>query len=313
MSHRNTHSEQNDREDDHPFDREIKAFLDKLKLDRRLSENTVQSYGHDLKHLIVFKQSIGEVSWSRLRIKQARQFPARLRQQGLGGTSIQRALSAARAFYRYLINNELAHMNPFEGVSAPKSPKKLPNTLSVDDLSGLLEDHDGSILAIRDHAILELFYSSGLRLAELAGLDLANVDFGQKEVHVIGKGKKQRLVPIGRKAMAVLVLWLEKRDELAKPGELALFVNQAGDRIGARGIQRRVDAWGKAKGFDRHLHPHMLRHSFASHLLESSGDLRAVQELLGHSDITTTQIYTHLDFQHLAKVYDAAHPRAKKS
>ena len=292
--------------------REVQQFLIHQEKTRRWSDHTMDAYQRDLMHLAGFVEDQKCTQWCDLSIKSARLFPARLRQKGLTGSSIQRALSAARTFYRYLIKESRARRNPFDGVRAPKSPQKLPETLSVDDLSVLLEDHDGSVLAVRDHAIMELFYSSGLRLSELAELDLGDLDFAEAEVRVTGKGNKQRLVPVGGKAISVLKSWLGMRSKLAKSGELALFVNQSGVRISPRGIQRRVETWGKSRGFDRHLHPHMLRHSFASHVLESSGDLRAVQELLGHSDITTTQIYTHLDFQHLAKVYDAAHPRARK-
>ncbi|NKB75579.1 MAG: tyrosine recombinase XerC [Gammaproteobacteria bacterium] len=283
-----------------------------LERERRVSLNTIEAYQRDLSELVRFLDTNGVDNWGEVSLKKARLFPAKMHQKGLSGTSIQRALSSARSLYRFLIERGVVSINPFDGVSAPKSPKKLPVTLSVDELSSLLDQHDGSTLSIRDHAVMELFYSSGLRLSELTSLDLGNIDYQQAQVHVTGKGNKQRLVPVGKKALEVLGKWLKKRGELAKNGEPALFVNQSGKRISVRGIQLRVDAWGKRQGFERRLHPHMLRHSFASHLLESSGDLRAVQELLGHSDISTTQIYTHLDFQHLAKVYDSAHPRAKK-
>ena len=183
----------------------------------------------------------------------------------------------------------------------------------MDELSALLGKHDGSVLSIRDHAMLELFYSSGLRLAELASLDYNGIDFEQSEVRVTGKGNRQRIVPVGRKAAAALTEWLNHRDTLANSGETALFVNKNGHRLGARGIQHRLNHWAKKHGLGRRLHPHMLRHSFASHVLASSGDLRAVQEMLGHADIATTQIYTHLDFQHLAKVYDSKPTRARAS
>lgn len=221
-------------------------------------------------------------------------------------------LSAARAFYRFLCKHNLSDINPFEGISAPKSGKPLPSTMSVDELGALLEQHDGSLLSLRDHAMLELFYSSGLRLSELASLDLGQIDFQAAQVQVTGKGNKQRIVPVGSKAIQALKQWLKRRGELAAADETAVFVNKSGSRISPRGIQLRVDQWCRQSGLGRSLHPHMLRHSFASHVLQSSGDLRSVQEMLGHADISTTQIYTHLDFQHLAKVYDQAHPRAKK-
>ena len=222
-------------------------------------------------------------------------------------------LCAARALYRHLIAAGRAEVNPFDGIAAPKSPRKLPPTLSVDEMSALLARHDGGDLSVRDHAMLELFYSSGLRLAELAALDVGGVDFAQGQVRVTGKGNKQRVVPVGGQAAAALQAWLRRRPGLASAGERALFVNKNGARLGARGIQQRVNRWAQQHGLGRRLHPHMLRHSFASHVLASSGDLRAVQEMLGHADIATTQIYTHLDFQHLASVYDRAHPRARKS
>ena len=283
---------------------------------RRLSAHTVDAYRRDLARLAAFLEleNTGSKRWRDLSAKQARAFPAKLHQSGLSARSIQRMLSAARAFYRHLIKTGHSTANPFDGVSAPKAGRKLPATLSVDEVAALLERHDGSVLSIRDHAILELFYSSGLRLAELAALNYNDngVDFAQAEVRVTGKGNKQRIVPVGAKATSALREWLSHRSTLAAAGETALFVNKNGRRLGVRGIQQRLNTFAKTHGLGRPLHPHMLRHSFASHVLASSGDLRAVQEMLGHADIATTQIYTHLDFQHLAKVYDQAHPRARK-
>ena len=297
---------------------QVNSFLENLERERRHSVNTIQAYRRDLQQLESFAGNISVSDWQSLSIQQARKFPAKLHQSGLSGHSIQRMLSACRMFYRYLLKNGAVDVNPFDGIGAPKSPSKLPETLSVDELSGLLEQNDGSILSVRDHAILELFYSSGLRLSELAALDFDSIDFQQRQIMVVGKGNKQRIVPVGRKAASALQSWLERRHELTKPHkslhpEKALFINHNGKRLSVRGIQYRLNRWAKEKGLGRRLHPHMLRHSFASHVLESSGDLRAVQELLGHSDIATTQIYTHLDFQHLAKVYDEAHPRARKN
>ncbi len=292
---------------------QVSQFLDLLERERRLSTNTIHAYARDLQQLVAFANDQGVTDWSSLTIQQARFFPAKLNQHGLSGHSIQRMLSACRSFYRYLLKQGEAAVNPFAGISAPKSSKKLPPTLSVDELSGLLGQHDGSILSVRDHAMLELFYSSGLRLFELAALQANSIDFQQAQVRVMGKGNKQRIVPVGRKASEAIQTWLRIRPRLAQPDESALFVNRAGNRLGVRGIQYRLNQWAKRTGLGRRLHPHMLRHSFASHMLESSGDLRAVQEMLGHSDIATTQIYTHLDFQHLARVYDNAHPRARKS
>ena len=297
---------------DSPLASQLLDFIDTLKRENRLSVNTINAYQRDLDRLLEFAIVKGLNHWSEIDVSSARYYPAKLHQAGLSGRTIQRALSACRGFYSYLIKKSEVSVNPFDGIAAPKSSKKLPKTLSVDELSHLLEQHDGSVTALRDHAMLELFYSSGLRLSELAGLDFDSIDFAQCQIMVTGKGNKQRIVPVGRKAAKALKSWLEKREELAISAERGLFVNEKGARLSVRGIQYLVNQWALKKGLGRRLHPHMLRHSFASHVLESSGDLRAVQEMLGHSDISTTQIYTHLDFQHLAKVYDKAHPRAQK-
>ncbi len=296
-----------------PLQGKIEQFLKCQKRERRLSDNSQRAYRRDLQKLHDYACQKVVSDWNRLTVHDAWFFPAVLHQKGLSGRSIQRLLSACRAFYAYLLKNEFASINPFVGVSAPKYSRRLPATLSVDELSGLLDGHDDSILAVRDHAMLELFYSSGLRLSELASLDADSIDFDQNQILVTGKGNKQRIVLVGGKAVEALVAWLGRRPQLASDTERALFVNERGKRLGVRGIQYRLNQWAKAKGLGRRLHPHMLRHSFASHMLESSGDLRAVQEMMGHADIATTQIYTHLDFQHLARVYDKAHPRARKT
>ncbi len=305
----------------------MQAFLAHLR-QRRLSPHTISAYRRDLNRLAAFlHQSGNNPDWRDLSAKQAQTFAAKLHQSGLSARSIQRMLSAARAFYRHLIATDHAAFNPFDHLRAPKCQRHLPATLSVDELAALLAHppQDGEhrpdpardALTIRDHAMLELFYSSGLRLAELAALDCGSVDFRQAEVRVTGKGGKQRIVPVGARATAALQCWLQRRDDLAERAaagrrETALFLNCNGHRLGVRGIQQRLNRWAQQRGLGRRLHPHMLRHSFASHLLASSGDLRAVQEMLGHADIATTQIYAHLDFQHLAKVYDQSHPRARK-
>ena len=294
----------------------IVAYIDHLGAERRHSDHTIAAYQRDLKHLLQFATENSLQSWRGLSVKHARLYPAQLNRSGLAGSSIQRMLSAARNFFRFLLHQQQLESNAFETVSAPKSKKKLPITLSVDEMSQLLERHDGSVEQIRDRAMLELFYSSGLRLSELSTLNLdtwkTEVSQSSSEVKVTGKGNKQRIVPVGEKALEALREWTAVRGQLALGGETALFVNRQGKRITNRGIQYRIEAWAKRNGLGRHVHPHMLRHSFASHVLESSGDLRSVQEMLGHADISTTQIYTHLDFQHLAKVYDNAHPRAKR-
>lgn len=293
------------------YDRD--AFLQHLMTEKRLSTHTESNYRRDITRLLSFCLQLEISEWSQLTAAQLRQFVAQCNQQGLGSRSIQRCLSATRTLFRYLISQDKARMNPAEMVQAPKAEKRLPSTLDVDQVFSLLAPVDTTDwLACRDHAMMELLYSSGLRLAELASLDRQTTDMAAGMVRVLGKGNKTREVPVGSKALAALTQWHEHRDKRAAVGETALFINQRGKRLGMRSIQKRLQKWGVKQGVSSHVHPHRLRHAFASHMLEASGDLRAVQELLGHSDISSTQIYTHLDFQHLTKVYDAAHPRAKK-
>lgn len=290
---------------------DLDAFYRYLRNERQLSPRTLEAYRHDLEGLRDFlaERKIGR--WQALDTPQLRLFVAQRHQAGLSGRSLQRLLSAVRSLYSYLIRERLCKHNPAVDLRAPKSPRKLPKALDADLTSQLLNDNsDDDWLAVRDHAMLELFYSSGLRLSELASLDVLALDSAQGEVRVLGKGNKTRLVPVGRLALEALGRWLPVRMLVAGDNP-ALFVGKQGRRLSARAIQLRVRAWG-VQHIGQNLHPHMLRHSFASHMLESSGDLRAVQELLGHADISTTQIYTHLDFQHLAQVYDQAHPRAKR-
>ncbi len=275
--------------------------------------HTVKSYQRDLTKLLHYTETLGLQTWAEITPEIARQFPAKLHAKGLGGKSIQRALSAARGLYQYLIERNDYALNPFIDVRAPKAQKKLPNTLNVDEIDQLLTEISSSTLGLRDQAIIELIYSAGMRLSELVSVNWQDATQGVGMIKVTGKGNKQRMVPIGRKASAAISAWLAVRSSLAKADEAALFVSQRGTRISMRSIQSRLDYWARKTGLNRKLHPHMLRHSFASHILESSGDLRAVQELLGHANISTTQIYTHLDFQHLAEVYDKAHPRARRS
>lgn len=290
----------------------LQSYLDYLSHQRRYSPNTVEAYRRDLSRLAVYLQRQGIESWATLPSKVARGFIGQLHRDGLSATSIRRHLSAARSFYRFLARESRAPANPFVGIQAPKQGKRLPKTLSVDQADQLLQAAGDDPLQTRDLAMFELMYSSGLRLSELAGLDLVDVDLGEGLARVVGKGAKVRVVPVGRMAIQALRHWLEQRKQLVGSAEEALFVSQRGSRLGPRSIQARLQQLGRQRGLDMGLHPHMLRHSFATHMLESSGDLRAVQELLGHADISTTQIYTHLDFQHLAKVYDTAHPRAKR-
>ncbi len=288
------------------------AFFDYLQNERRLAPLTVENYRRDLQKVMSYCREQNIDRWQRLDVHHVRAVVAQLHRRGLGGRSLQRLLSALRTLFNYLLREGVVKNNPVLGVSAPKRPRQLPKTLDVDQVSQLLGLDDNDPLALRDRAMMELIYSSGLRLAELAGLDLCDIDRHDAVVRVTGKGSKTRVVPVGSHALAALERWLLCRAEWVSSGNSALFVGKGGRRLGHRAIQLRLRAWAVARGLPESLHPHMLRHSFASHLLESSGDLRAVQELLGHADISTTQIYTHLDFQHLARVYDKAHPRAKK-
>jgi integrase/recombinase XerC len=241
-----------------------------------------------------------------------RVFAARAHASGLNPRSVQRRISAVRGFFNFLLREGVVRANPALDVRAPKAAKRLPGTLDVDQINQLLDIPPENALAIRDKAIMELFYSSGLRLDELVSLDLSQLDLPDRTVRVLGKGRKQRILPVGRKAEAALRAWLKERSGLAAPDETAVFVGRNGARLKHRAIQLRIGAWARRKGLPAHVHPHLFRHSFATHLLESSKDLRGVQELLGHADISTTQVYTHLDFAHLARTYDASHPRAKR-
>lgn len=291
----------------------VDAWLAELAEQRRQSPHTVSNYRRDLRRLL---DLAGETPLADLQVHHIRRFVAQLHSQGLSGRSLARLLSAWRGFFKWLGRGDAVRANPCEGIRAPKSPKHLPNALSVDEANRLLEPADAGdpVLAARDAAMFELFYSSGLRLAELAGLDRDALDsvVHEGEIRVLGKRSKARIVPVGSQARAAIAAWAAVRDTLALPEETALFVGQRGRRISHRVIQLRLAERAVQQGLPRHVHPHMLRHSFASHVLQSSGDLRAVQEMLGHASIASTQVYTHLDFQHLAKVYDAAHPRAKR-
>lgn len=287
-------------------------FAEYLQYEKQYSKHTLSGYKRDLEQFQIWlkqNQCDDILKADNLHI---RNWVAGMHRQGIGSHSLQRKLSSLRSFYNFLIRKRKLKNNPALDIRAPKAAKKLPDTLDTDTLTQLLNIPPDSILAIRDRAIMELFYSSGLRLSELVNLDLNSIDLSEKSLRATGKGDKERLLPIGRKAIKALEIWLTKRDTMAKPDETALFVSMRGKRISTRSIQQRLNYWRKKQGLEQHIHPHKLRHSFASHILESSGDLRAVQELLGHADISTTQIYTHLDFQHLASVYDKAHPRARK-
>ena len=291
----------------------IDRFLDHLKFERRVSDHTVSAYRIDLLRLQEFAVQRKIQNIARLAPPQARLFAAGLRHLNLSSRSIARTLSAARSFYKFLIREGEGKTNPFEGISTPRGERKLPRTLNIEQAAQLVMITPDSDLTFRDRAILELLYSSGLRLSEIERSNVCDVDLADRTMTILGKGGKTRIVPVGRHAITAIKSWLQRRQALVSNiEEKALFVSRSGNRFGARAIQKRVEYWAKRQGLDRSVHPHMLRHSFASHMLESSSDLRAVQELLGHSDISTTQVYTHLDFQHLAKVYDKAHPRARR-
>ena len=309
----------------------VARFRRYMTSERRLSAHTDRSYSRDLTALVRFCDRSGVADWDRLDTQHVRLFAAQSHASGLAPRSIQRRLSAVRSFYEFLLREgrdgatrgaapasarlgtgARIRANPAHDVRAPKAARRLPQTLDPDQMARLLEIPPGDALTARDRAIMELLYSSGLRLAELVGLDIASLDLRDRTVQVLGKGRKARIVPVGRAAARALKAWLPERARLAHQGETALFVGRSGERLGARAVQARVAHWARRQGLGMHVHPHLFRHSFASHLLESSGELRGVQELLGHADISSTQIYTHLDFQHLARIYDATHPRARR-
>ncbi|MBU0655903.1 MAG: tyrosine recombinase XerC [Gammaproteobacteria bacterium] len=283
--------------------------------ERRYSPRTVASYETDLQAFLGWlgqQPPSAHVSPRDVQTWQVRLWISHLHRKGLSGKSLQRKLSSIRRFYRFLLRENLIEHNPVVDVQSPKHARKLPDTLDAETLDRLLDIAPDDVLAVRDRALMELLYSSGLRLSELVGLDVQDVDRRQQQVRVLGKGNKERYVPVGRLALEAVQAWLYQRGAIAAYGETALFVSKRGTRLHPRSVQLRLNHWRLQQGLDQHVHPHKLRHSFASHMLESSGDLRAVQEMLGHADISTTQIYTHLDFQHLASVYDKAHPRARK-
>lgn len=290
------------------------AFLTYLRDVRQLSPHTLSNYQRDLATLQDFSKTQNKHRASDLIEADIRAWVSQLHRRGLAGSSIQRSLSAARSFFYYLSRENGHPRNPAASVQAPRRPRKLPKTMDADQVNKYLDFADNSPTALRDSAIAELFYSSGLRLAELSQINTDDVDRQSQLLTVTGKGNKTRTVPVGSVALEAIDKWLEVRSEYSANSDAdnALFTSNRGNRISVRNIQARLKVQGRKAGMHQDVHPHMLRHSFASHMLESSGDLRAVQELLGHANISTTQIYTHLDFQHLAKVYDAAHPRAKR-
>ncbi len=292
-----------------PNQKYSQGYLAWLRHEKQYSELTAENYARDLRHL--FELS-GDTPLANLKIHHIRRFIGQLHSKGLSGRSLARMLSAWRGFFTYLMRDHGLADNPCVGLRAPKSPKVLPQALSPDEATRMVDLPTDSTESIRDKAIFELFYSSGLRLAELVNLDPLQLDMTAGEIRVIGKGSKTRIVPLGQFAISALQAWLAVREQLAKIDETALFVGARGQRISARVVQLRMKQWGIKQGITSNVHPHLLRHSFATHVLQSSGDLRAVQEMLGHASISSTQIYTHLDFQYLSKIYDDAHPRAKR-
>jgi integrase/recombinase XerC len=305
----------------------IVRFRKYLQSERRLSSHTDTNYARDLAALVAYCDRVGVEDWRALDHQHVRKFAADShKSERLSSRSIQRRLSAVRSFYHFLLKWDLdcsrqefrerpragVTHNPAIDVRAPKADKRLPEAVDPDQMARLLQMTPTDELAARDHAMMELFYSSGLRLAELVGLDVQDVDRKDRVVHVVeGKGRKDRYVPVGSKALEALEKWVVERAALVKPGETALFVTRRGGRMGPRAVQKRVGEWALRQGVNVHIYPHIFRHSFATHLLESSRDLRAVQDLLGHASASTTQVYTHLDFQHLARIYEDSHPRAK--
>jgi len=280
-----------------------------LSNERRLSRHTVENYARDITALL---ELAGGTKLQQLEVHHARRYVAQLHARGLDGRSLARMLSAWRGFFNYLVRDHGFVNNPCVGIRAPRAAKRLPHALSPDEANRLMAIEGDDDLAVRDRAVLELFYSSGLRLSELTDLAPGDINFGDATVRVTGKGNKTRIVPVGSRALDALRRWLDRRSGIADADPNALFISPNGKRLTGRVIQLRMKQWAIKLGVNTNVHPHVLRHSFASHVLQSSGDLRAVQEMLGHASISTTQVYTHLDFQHLAKAYDAAHPRAKR-
>ncbi|HEY2418411.1 MAG TPA: tyrosine recombinase XerC [Steroidobacteraceae bacterium] len=295
---------------------EAKQWLERferfLVTERRLSAHTVSAYRHDLQTLVEWCQRNGVESWRALDHQHVRTFAARSHARGLKGRSIQRRLAALRTFFGFLQREGALKLNPALDVPAPKAAKRLPQTLDVDQMARLLAFKPGNALETRDLALMELFYSGGLRLSELTALKLGDLDLASGSARVVGKGRKERIAPVGSKAVQALRRWLELRPAMAQAHCDTVFVARNGGPLSPRAVQLRVAARARIQGLPQHVHPHLFRHSFATHLLESSRDLRAVQELLGHANISTTQVYTHLDFQHLARTYERAHPRAKR-
>ena len=293
------------------FEKTVQQYI---RILANLSKHTVSNYRLDLKKFIDFVMESGCTTWADVDEKKARAFVAKCHEAGMIGRSISRNLSTLRGFFIWMEKEKLVFNNPFKDIRAPKSNSRLPEVLDVDQMSFLLSRGTESKILIRDKAMFEIMYSCGLRVSELTSLNIEDIDIRGEEIRVMGKGKKERLLPLGDQAKKSLLRWLSVRGDFVKEiaDEGPLFLSSRANRISVRTVQYRLDLWGRVLSIGTTVHPHMLRHSFASHILESSGDLRAVQELLGHSNLSTTQVYTHLDFQHLSKVYDEAHPRARR-
>lgn len=294
-----------------PLQPAVDAFLRYLRVERQLSPLTLKSYTHQLSALIALADEMRISDWTTLDPTQVRSLAARSRRADLQPASLALRLSALRSFLDWQVSQGVLKANPAKGIATPRAPRHLPKNIDVDEVNQLLNIDLNDPLAVRDRAMLEVMYGAGLRLSELVNMDCRHLDLASGEVWVVGKGSKERRLPIGRMAVQWIEHWLALRDVFA-PQDDAVFLSNQGKRISVRNVQKRFAEWGVKQGVASHIHPHKLRHSFATHMLESSGDLRAVQELLGHANLSTTQIYTHLDFQHLASVYDAAHPRAKR-
>ncbi|WP_114194930.1 tyrosine recombinase XerC [Edaphovirga cremea] len=289
----------------------VDAFLRYLKVERQLSPLTIENYGRQLLALVAMADEMGLTDWLALDAAKVRMLVSKSKRSGLQSSSLALRMSALRSFLDWQVSQGVLHANPAKGIATPRIARHLPKNIDVDEVSRLLDIDLNDPLAVRDRAMLEVMYGAGLRLSELVGMNCKHVDMAGGEVWVMGKGSKERKLPLGRMAITWLEHWLALRDTFS-PQDDAIFLSSQGKRISARNVQKRFAEWGVKQGVNSHINPHKLRHSFATHLLESSGDLRGVQELLGHANLSTTQIYTHLDFQHLASVYDAAHPRAKR-
>ena len=289
----------------------VEQFLDYLKSEKQLSLNTQINYRRQLYALISLIEDSEIARWQDLDSSAVRLLISQSKRAGLQARSLSLRLSALRSFYDWMIKCDLVSANPARSVLNPKLGQHLPKNIDIDEINQLLNIEYNDPLSVRDRAMLEVMYGSGLRLSELVNLNCRELNLQDGEVRVMGKGNKERKLPLGRESIKWIKHWLSMRDFLA-PQDDALFISKLGKRISARNVEKRFAQWGVKQGLSAHVHPHKLRHSFATHMLESSGDLRAVQELLGHSDLSTTQVYTHLDFSHLSEVYDAAHPRAKR-